>query len=83
MLDPIFSPEEQERLAGFAELEPTHAGDSALVVAAQRAIQERTQAEAVARLGRLGLPRATLPWLNERAATPDAVACLADCLSDG
>jgi anion-transporting ArsA/GET3 family ATPase len=81
VVNPLFTPAERNELAKFADLEPTGAGDEALVVGAARAIRESHQEECIGRLAGLGLPRITLPFLAGRAATAQAVAGLAEAFA--
>lgn len=77
VLPPLFSREERDVLEPL-EMTPVDPGSSALVAARGRAVRERVQAEALARLARaLPVTPAYFPLLFEDAANPFAIRELA------
>jgi anion-transporting ArsA/GET3 family ATPase len=78
LLPPLFSKEERVTLAGLGEVAPRTPGEAALAAGQLRALRERVQAEALARLAReLPIEPAFLPLLFEDAARPVAIRELA------
>jgi anion-transporting ArsA/GET3 family ATPase len=88
ILPPLFSPEEREHLGADGRLLEidaplTRAGqpESALVAGARRAVREKVQAEALARLTRdIDVPRIELPFLFDEASTVEGTRTLAKLL---
>ncbi len=79
MLPPLFSREERQVLAGVSVSRPvSRPVESVLAAGHDRAVRERVQAEAIARLtAELPRPTTYLPLLFEEAAAPAAIRELA------
>lgn len=78
VLDPLFSEEEQKALLQPRDLDRSRPGDEAVACGVRRSIRERVQAESLERLRAVDAPVTRLPLLLEEAATPEAIASLAD-----
>jgi anion-transporting ArsA/GET3 family ATPase len=81
LLPPLFSVEEASELARLGSLDATSPARAVMDSAIRRATRQRVQDVCLARLHQLGVPLRTLELLLEGAATPDAVARLAQSFS--
>ncbi|MDW8250817.1 MAG: hypothetical protein RMJ98_16085, partial [Myxococcales bacterium] len=77
MLPPLFSPAERTELTRPLPLNPFDAGHVALAAGARRSFRETVQAQNLARLAELKVPRVYLPHLFEGAENLDALRDLA------
>jgi anion-transporting ArsA/GET3 family ATPase len=73
MLPPLFSQEERNELIKPLELDDKDPGHAAIAAGARRSHRERVQAQSLARLGDLRIPRVYLPHLFEGAESLDAL----------
>jgi anion-transporting ArsA/GET3 family ATPase len=77
MLPPLFSPSERAELTRPHPLDPLDEGHAALAAGARRSFRETVQAQSLARLADVKVPRVYLPHLFEGAETLDALRDLA------
>ncbi len=80
VIEPLFSPEEQQELLRDRTLNRSLPGDEALSGGIRRVIRERVQEESLARLAALPVERTELPLLLKEAQAPEAVQELAALL---
>jgi anion-transporting ArsA/GET3 family ATPase len=73
----LFLGAERDRVAGLGALDAATPARAVLASGARRALRERIQDECLARLGVIGAPLRTLDFLPDGAATPSAIAQLA------
>jgi hypothetical protein len=77
MLPPLFSPSERAELIKPRTLDPQNEGHAALAVGARRSFRETVQAQSLARLADVKVPKVYLPHLFEGAESLDALRDLA------
>lgn len=73
LLPPLFSQEERNELIKPLDLDHDDPGHAAVAAGARRSHRERVQAQSLARLGDLRVPRIYLPHLFEGAESLDAL----------
>ncbi|MEZ4222062.1 MAG: ArsA family ATPase [Polyangiaceae bacterium] len=76
----LFSDDERTELLEDRTLNKELPGTAAVACGVRRAIRERVQERALARLREVAHPRVELPWLPGDATTPAAVKTLADII---
>jgi phospholipase/lecithinase/hemolysin len=80
-LAPMFADTERAHLAALGTLDAASAARQVLMSGARRALRERIQDECLQRLAAIGAPLRTLAFLPDGAATPEAIARLAQGFS--
>jgi anion-transporting ArsA/GET3 family ATPase len=80
-LAPMFADTERAHLAALGTLDAASAARQVLMSGARRALRERIQDECLQRLAAIGAPLRTLAFLPDGAATPEAIANLAQSFS--
>jgi hypothetical protein len=79
--EPMFTPSERALLLEDRKIDRTQPGDEAVAAGVRRAIRERVEADALARLSKLGKPQVELPLLRGDVRDLDDIRRLAVSLA--